>query len=228
MFLGMCKKNLDPKSFEHFTGCLRKYKSQEITIQSVMNECIPLFLSIADTHLRNELLLEFEAFLPSKIKNEFQKSVQKLTSVLPSSSAKRFSSYVDARKPPLKLETGLEALIQRRASSSEKKPVETIVLTPEDQDALLQRKEAKRLREEEEEQAKKEEEEEKMKKRKEEPSSNAPKCTICQDVFKSPFSSNCGHVCCYSCWQSWLSEKLECPICKEKVRMKQLRKIYFL
>jgi hypothetical protein len=59
------------------------------------------------------------------------------------------------------------------------------------------------------------------------PASGAASCRICLDSFKQPFSANCGHVCCYLCWQTWLAEKLECPVCKMRVRAKQLKKIYF-
>lgn len=52
-----------------------------------------------------------------------------------------------------------------------------------------------------------------------------PQCPICLEPFKSPFSAVCGHICCHACWQSWLQQKLECPVCKEKVRFKQLRKV---
>ena len=243
-FLDTCKKTLDAESFAHFTTCLRKYRTQEITVQKVMNECIPLFISVSDTHVRNELLLEFEAFLPSKIKDDFQKSVQRLTSLLPSAASKRISLHgsTEPRLAALKQETGLEALIQRRAVSEEKKQtnVEMIELSPEDEEELSKRRE-KREREEadqreaeererlEQEDAKRRKEESKKKEEEqEEENVAAPKCTICHESFKSPFSSNCGHVCCYACWQQWLTQKLECPICKEKVRMKQLRKIYFI
>jgi len=53
-------------------------------------------------------------------------------------------------------------------------------------------------------------------------------CQICRNKAKSPFGARCGHICCYACWQQWLNEKLECPVCREKTRMKQLTKLYFV
>ena len=49
-------------------------------------------------------------------------------------------------------------------------------------------------------------------------------CEICYfKRDKHDFSkSKCGHVVCNPCWNNWLKEKLECPLCKKKVRAKTL------
>ena len=49
-------------------------------------------------------------------------------------------------------------------------------------------------------------------------------CEICYfKRDKHDFSkSKCGHVVCNPCWAKWLKEKLECPLCKKKVRAKTL------
>jgi len=53
------------------------------------------------------------------------------------------------------------------------------------------------------------------------------KCLICLENFKEPCASiSCGHVCCRNCWVEWLAKKLECPVCKAKVRLPQLTRIY--
>lgn len=54
------------------------------------------------------------------------------------------------------------------------------------------------------------------------------KCTICQLTATAPFSSRCGHICCKSCWNQWLKEQLTCPVCRTRVRQKQLTKLYFV
>ena len=55
-------------------------------------------------------------------------------------------------------------------------------------------------------------------------------CPICFDLMhNSKFSflvSKCGHVCCENCWDKTLSNKLECPLCKKKVKKKNLIKIF--
>ena len=50
-------------------------------------------------------------------------------------------------------------------------------------------------------------------------------CIICYDRFNSPLSSKCGHVCCRACWEKTLKNYLECPMCKARVRLNQLKKV---
>jgi len=56
--------------------------------------------------------------------------------------------------------------------------------------------------------------------------SKALKCIICQEVMQSPFAARCGHIACQACWDSWLPLKLECPVCRVRVRQKQLTKLF--
>lgn len=51
-------------------------------------------------------------------------------------------------------------------------------------------------------------------------------CPICRDKYDKPFRAKCGHVCCFACWSAWLSNTLECPICRNRTRLSQLKKIY--
>ena len=55
-------------------------------------------------------------------------------------------------------------------------------------------------------------------------------CPICFDLMhNSKYSflvSKCGHICCENCWEKTLSNKLECPLCKKKVKKKNLIKIF--
>lgn len=44
-------------------------------------------------------------------------------------------------------------------------------------------------------------------------------CVIHSGRCKNPqVSTVCGHVCCKSCWATWLKTKENCPLCKTKVR----------
>ena len=38
--------------------------------------------------------------------------------------------------------------------------------------------------------------------------------------------SKCNHILCNICWSKTLNEKLECPICRNKVRVKTLKRIF--
>jgi hypothetical protein len=58
------------------------------------------------------------------------------------------------------------------------------------------------------------------------PTGKVPSCTICQEPYTDPHAAQCGHICCLECWTGWLKQKLECPICKEKVRPKRLTRIF--
>jgi hypothetical protein len=56
----------------------------------------------------------------------------------------------------------------------------------------------------------------------------SPHCPICLSKLKDPFISvKCGHVCCYLCWLQWFKTKLDCPVCRERTREKNLKKVFF-
>ena len=53
------------------------------------------------------------------------------------------------------------------------------------------------------------------------------RCPICYtNIRENPnakFSiTKCHHIMCDDCWDNWLKNKLECPICKKKVRKQTL------
>src|SRR3990167_2276222 len=62
---------------------------------------------------------------------------------------------------------------------------------------------------------------------KEEEAEKGCKCSICQESPSAPFSSRCGHICCFTCWTDWLKVQLTCPVCRSRVREKQLTKLFF-
>ena len=53
-------------------------------------------------------------------------------------------------------------------------------------------------------------------------------CSVCYETENPNLiysQSKCGHTLCNACWAGTLCEKLECPICKKKVREKTLRRL---
>lgn len=56
------------------------------------------------------------------------------------------------------------------------------------------------------------------------PIAPSPPCPICKDTIKNGYKAKCGHVCCFSCWGSWLQVRLECPLCRLRTRIPQLKK----
>eukprot|EP00826_Nyctotherus_ovalis_P033576 TRINITY_DN2728_c0_g1_i2.p1 TRINITY_DN2728_c0_g1~~TRINITY_DN2728_c0_g1_i2.p1 ORF type:complete len:250 (+),score=83.16 TRINITY_DN2728_c0_g1_i2:707-1456(+) len=50
-------------------------------------------------------------------------------------------------------------------------------------------------------------------------------CMICFEDYEegNKFAkAKCGHVACWNCWNQWLFNCLECPMCKQRTRVKQL------
>jgi hypothetical protein len=50
-------------------------------------------------------------------------------------------------------------------------------------------------------------------------------CMICFEDYeegKQFAKAKCGHVGCWDCWNQWLFNCLECPMCKQRTRLKQL------
>eukprot|EP01117_Protostelium_nocturnum_P016311 TRINITY_DN6429_c0_g1_i1.p1 TRINITY_DN6429_c0_g1~~TRINITY_DN6429_c0_g1_i1.p1 ORF type:complete len:780 (+),score=226.14 TRINITY_DN6429_c0_g1_i1:416-2755(+) len=52
-------------------------------------------------------------------------------------------------------------------------------------------------------------------------------CAVCREAPSNALAAKCGHICCSNCWTSLLNNRLECPVCRQLVRWKQLRNIHF-
>ena len=55
-------------------------------------------------------------------------------------------------------------------------------------------------------------------------------CCVCYEIFSNKPDLNyslskCNHMLCNICWSKTLYEKLECPICRKKVRVKTLKRL---
>ncbi|KAJ3082589.1 E3 ubiquitin ligase [Quaeritorhiza haematococci] len=46
---------------------------------------------------------------------------------------------------------------------------------------------------------------------------NAVTCVICMDFFSVPHILPCGHTFCYPCLTDWLSQKRQCPTCRNPI-----------
>jgi peroxin-10 len=51
-------------------------------------------------------------------------------------------------------------------------------------------------------------------------------CTICLEQMKNMTATTCGHVFCHSCIQGWLNRHSVCPICRKKLKKKQIYRLY--
>eukprot|EP00742_Colponemidia_sp_Colp-10_P016417 GILJ01018809.1.p1 GENE.GILJ01018809.1~~GILJ01018809.1.p1 ORF type:complete len:275 (+),score=39.69 GILJ01018809.1:74-826(+) len=57
-------------------------------------------------------------------------------------------------------------------------------------------------------------------------STRACVCAVCQEPAETILAARCGHICCDTCWDQWLSNCLECPVCKQRTRTNHLTKLY--
>ena len=58
-------------------------------------------------------------------------------------------------------------------------------------------------------------------------------CNVCYEIAsKNPqkkySQSKCNHILCNLCWSKTLYEKLECPLCRNKVRVKTLNRLEYV
>lgn len=53
-------------------------------------------------------------------------------------------------------------------------------------------------------------------------------CIICFGFPKLPVATPCGHVFCWDCLKSWVSNKpiIECPVCKNGFEMNKVIKLF--
>jgi endogenous inhibitor of DNA gyrase (YacG/DUF329 family) len=52
-------------------------------------------------------------------------------------------------------------------------------------------------------------------------------CPICLEDIKNPATTPCGHVGCHSCLVKSCRSSQKCPICRKKVVLRSLIKLYF-
>lgn len=50
-------------------------------------------------------------------------------------------------------------------------------------------------------------------------------CTICFSKYKDPAKLKCEHIFCYECINNWIKVKLECPICRQRIRVKHIQRL---
>jgi peroxin-10 len=57
---------------------------------------------------------------------------------------------------------------------------------------------------------------------KEEEEEGKHKCPLCLFSVKSPTVTDCGHVYCWKCVSEWVTEKPQCPLCRQPVTLSRM------
>ena len=48
------------------------------------------------------------------------------------------------------------------------------------------------------------------------------RCTLCLEFLKDPSVTTCGHVFCWQCVVTWIHEKPECPLCRQRLAVQHV------
>lgn len=205
-YLELVKASLPKDQFRNFMGLLKMYRANQISIDKLLTDLVEL-VSVSSVSNSNALLEGFEAFVPSKHRALFE-------GVLNDFRSKTQSNQKDKEK-----EKGVEddeclndfSLNGKRKLHSDfigKRP--QIPIEP----VSLKRSIAASSE---------------LNSTPEKVISNAFKqhenCPICKDALNDPFKAKCNHVACFECWSAWLTRTLECPLCRQRTRISQLRRI---
>ena len=195
-YLELVKNTLSKDNYRKFMGLLKVYRAGQIEIELLLKDLVELLNSAS----AQKLLEGFETFVPLKHRNLFEKAKK---------DAIAFEIKCD--NDDFEVEEG-----KKRKLHSDfvgKKP--TISIEP----LILKRKLSVPERESSSENSNLN-------------SGNSTNitngsietCPICKDTCNDPYKAKCNHVACLECWNAWLGRTLECPLCRQRTRVSQLRK----
>eukprot|EP00668_Euglena_longa_P012852 GGOE01015347.1.p1 GENE.GGOE01015347.1~~GGOE01015347.1.p1 ORF type:complete len:1110 (-),score=252.04 GGOE01015347.1:226-3090(-) len=220
-YLSLVRQQLTPAEYLEFKSVLQAFKDASATVgsstqaevffDSLVQQCIALFGS------RTGLLQGFSQFTPAPFRGRYQQAIEAVTGASADVSASTAHKRSEAALDPghVDLVTG-KTKKQRTAAPMLAEPLPTSLLLPTIRppphisnvgDASVTPVQSPAV----------------------EGASTVPSgftCQVCQEPCQEPYSSRCGHVCCLTCWERWLEQRLECPICRAKVRLKLLTRLH--
>lgn len=205
-YLEFAKKTLPKDNLRNFMGLLKMYRAGQIEIEKLLTDLVEVLNRVEES--KAQALLEgFETFIPTKHKNLFEQVVLK-------NRKKDFGSHEievnSAETCEFELVSDNDEIKRRKLHSDfiGKRPgviIEPIVLKRKlsGNPSTLDHTKKENIGT---------------------PPSNET-CPICKDALIDPCKSKCGHLACFDCWNAWLGRTLECPLCRQRTRVSQLRRI---
>ena len=210
-YLDLTRKSLPKESFRNFMGLLKNYRAGQISIEKLLTDLVEVVNGASTTLAKEEIqaLLEgFETFVPVKHRNLFEEVLKKQKGTFSSTSQE---NKLDENKMEI-ADKGQHYLIGKQKLHTDfvgKRPVldiEPIMLKRKLTDSLPKPKT------------------EEVRVDLLNTTDSHEICPICKDVCSDPFRAKCNHVACFDCWNAWLSRTLECPLCRQRTRISQLRR----
>lgn len=199
-YLELARVSLSKDHFRTFMGLLKQYRANQIDIEKLLTELVQLLEGVPGK--RTELLEGFETFVPAKHRGLFEQVVAK---------NKRDDDKMSENSLQIANEDSIPvSLFQKRKLHADfvgKRPspfIEPVTLKR----TITEQRTASELHSV----------------FPSESSSTEP-CPICKDTLIEPSKGKCGHVACWECWNAWLGRTLECPLCRQRTRVSQLRKV---
>lgn len=198
-YLDLVKGTLSKEDYRKFMGLLKVYRADQITIDSLLKDLVALLNSAS----AQKLLEGFETFVPLKHRELFEQvkrdSIGTVNLAESAETATRENDFDEGKKRKL------------HSDFIGKKPtfaIEPLILKRKlnDEDPCENQSDTNRdntlnIH-----------------------STSSEICPICKDTCIDPHKAKCNHVACFECWNAWLGRTLECPLCRHRTRVSQLRK----
>lgn len=196
-YLELAKKTLPKDNLRNFMGLLKMYRAGQIEIEKLLTDLVEV-LNKVEASKAQALLEGFETFVPARHRALFEQVLKRRRDEKEGENNDQFE----------KDELENEEMKKRKLHSDfiGKRPIigiEPIVLKRKlcgDPSTLnFSKKENIDI-------------------------SMHESCPICKDALNDPCKAKCGHVACFECWNAWLGRTLECPLCRQRTRVSQLRR----
>lgn len=195
-YLELARRTLSKDDFRNFMGLLKVYRAGKIEIGALLTDLVELLDKVPDRVAGRSLLEGFETFVPVKHRSLFEQVLK--------TKATRNAVSEPNEEP---LDDNFELMKKRKLHSDFVGKRSSVYIEP----IVLKRKLTNNENE--------------TNSMTTSCSTTSEPCPICKDTLSDPFKSKCNHVACFECWNAWLGRTLECPLCRTRTRISQLRRL---